>query len=277
MILHIPSDDPQLSPGAAINGLESLFLPAALQKFYHPEEGIVAYRHIPTAVSPAAHYTLCDRKLLTKLAGKWEQVLEAVLASTLNSQNVCTESKRRVIKFYAQFKLFLDSFDEQLTGATKFTTSDHSKISLNFNGISQFNDKISFKVPTACLRRVIFAGLSPTPILIPSGRTSPNIGNPLVFIPGRTDFCFYDFFVALPAEKTLYAITTCPFETMMHSGNNGSNNNSTFNTATNAPLTPFTLLDMWTKDLKDAGYAKFAIKTLFIAPNDLLSQLKATQ
>ena len=63
----------------------------------------------------------------------------------------------------------------------------------------------------------------------------------------------------------------------MHSGNNGSNNNSTFNTATNAPLTPFTLLDMWTKDLKDAGYAKFAIKTLFIAPNDLLSQLKATQ
>lgn len=280
MILHIPSDDPQLSPGAAINGLESLFLPAALQKFYHPEEGIVAYRHIPTAVSPAAHFTLCDRKLLTKLAGKWEQVLEAVLASTMNSQNVCDESKRRVIKFYAQFRLFLESFDEELTGAAKTVPpSEGGAFTFIFSGTSQFNDKVSFKVPTACLRRVIFAGLSPTPILIPSGRTSPNVGQPLVFIPGRTDFCFYDFFVAVPAEKTLYAVTTCPFERMTNSGQGGSaggsvGNNTTFNTVTNAPLTPFTLLDMWSKDLKDAGYTKFSIKPLYIPSSELLAQLK---
>lgn len=283
MILHIPSDDPQLSPGAAINGLESLFLPASLQKFYHPEEGIVAYRHIPTAVSPAAHYTLCERKLLTKIAGKWEQVLEAVLASTLNSQNVCDESKRRVIKFYAQFRLFLESFDEELFGATKHCTNEKDSSNpdtvFTFNGTSQFNDKVSFKVPTSCLRRVIFAGLSPTPILIPSGRTSPNIGHPLVFIPGRTDFCFYDFFIALPSEKTLYAITTCPFSRMTNAGNNSSStsNNNTFNTATNAPLTPFTILDMWAKDLKDAGYNKFSIKPVYIPSNDLIIQLKSVQ
>lgn len=276
MILHIPSDDPQLSPGAAINGLESLFLPAALQKFYHPEEGIVAYRHIPTAVSPAAHYTLCDRKLLSKLAAKWEQVLEAVLSSTLNSQNVCIESKRRVIRFYAQFKLFSVSFDEELKDASVHVLDpENSANSFTFTGTSQFNDKVSFKVPLTCLRRVIFAGLSPTPILIPSGRTSPNSGNLLVFIPGRTDFCFYDFFIASPAEKTLFAITTCPFEVMMNTGGNSNGNSviintSSFNTATNAPLTPFTLLEMWSKDLKDAGYNKFSIKSLYIPPKDLL-------
>lgn len=278
MILHIPSDDPQLSPGAAINGLESLFLPAALQKFYHPAEGIVAYRHIPTAVSPAAHFTLCDRKLLAKLAAKWEQVLEAVLASTLNSQNVCEESKRRVIKFYAQFKLFCVSFDEELKDAVKHTADPESTppTTLSFSGKNQFNDSVSFKLSTACPRRVIFAGLSPTPILIPSAKSSPNVGQPLLFIPGRTDFCFYDFFVALPAEKTLYAVTTCPFDTMMGTGNANTNSsiNSSFNTVTNAPLTPFTLLEMWAKDLKDAGYNKFTIKSLYIPPNDLLNQVK---
>ena len=281
MILHIPSDDPQLSPGAAINGLESLFLPAALQKFYHPEEGIVAYRHIPTAVSPAAHYTLCDKRLLGKLAAKWEQVLEAVLASTLNSQNVCLESKRRVIKFYSQFKLFLVSIDEELTGAT---VAEKPETILNFSlsGTNQFNDRINFKFSTACLRRVIFAGLSPTPILIPSGKTSPNSGSPVVFIPGRTDFCFYDFFVAVPAEKTLYAVTTCLFDVMLNAGysssaSNGNNHNCTgptVNTATNAPLTPFTLLEMWSKDLKDAGYNKYNIKSVYIPPAELLTQIK---
>jgi hypothetical protein len=280
MILHIPSDDPQLSPGAAINGLESLFLPAALQKFYHPEEGIVAYRHIPTAVSPAAHYTLCDKKLLLKLAAKWEQVLDAVLSSTLNSQNVCEESKRRVIRFYAQFRLFLLSFDEELKDASK-NSDKGAAFNLNFNGTNQFNDKVAIKISSTCLRRVIFAGLSPTPILIPSGKTSPNASNPVVFIPGRTDFCFYDFFIALPSEKTLYAVTTCPFETMMNAGGNGGNNNgsnnqgnTTFNTATNAPLTPFTLLEMWAKDLKDAGYNKYSIKSVYIAPTELLPQIK---
>lgn len=282
MILHIPSDDPQLSPGAAINGLESLFLPAALQKFYHPEEGIVAYRHIPTAVSPAAHFTLSDRRLLGKLAAKWEQVLEAVLASTLNSQNVCAESKRRVIKFYAQFRLFLVSIDEELTGAT-VAEKPETILNFSFSGQNQFNDRVTFKFSSACLRRVIFAGLSPTPILIPSGKTSPNAASPLVFIPGRTDFCFYDLFVAIPAEKTLYAVTTCPFDVMLNAGysgnSNGSNNNSgpgpTVNTATNAPLTPFTLLEMWSKDLKDAGYNKYQIKSVYIPPTDLLIQIKA--
>lgn len=279
MILHIPSDDPQLSPGAAINGLESLFLPAALQKFYHPEEGIVAYRHIPTAVSPAAHYTLCDKKLLSKLAAKWEQVLDAVLSSTLNSQNVCEESKRRIIRFYAQFRLFLLSFDEELKDAPKH--SDESVVvNLNLSGMNQFNDKVNMKISSTCIRRVIFAGLSPTPILIPSGKTSPNSGNPLVFIPGRTDFCFYDFFLAVPMERTLYAVTTCPFEKMMNAGGNGGNNNgisngnSTFNTATNAPLTPFTMLEMWSKDLKDSGYNKYSIKSVYISPSDLLTQIK---
>ena len=278
MILHIPSDDPQLSPGAAINGLESLFLPAALQKFYHPEEGIVAYRHIPTAVSPAAHYTLCDKKLLSKLAAKWEQVLDAVLSSTLNSQNVCEESKRRVIRFYAQFKLFLMSFDEELKDAVKYVNDDgDSQININLVGTNQFNDKINLRISSNCLRRVIFAGLSPTPILIPSGKTSPNAANPLVFIPGRTDFCFYDFFIAVPSEKTLYAVTSCSFEKMMNAGSGSNNNNaagSTFNTATNAPLTPFTLLEMWAKDLKDAGYNKYSIKSVYIAPTDLLNQIK---
>ena len=279
MILHIPSDDPQLSPGAAINGLESLFLPAALQKFYHPEEGIVAYRHIPTAVSPAAHYTLCDRRLLGKLAAKWEQVLEAVLASTLNSANVCQESKRRVIKFYTQFKLFLVSFDEELSGNVIATVIPEPPTTFTFSGINQFNDKVIFKFSTACLRRVIFAGLSPTPVLIPSGgKGNPNAANPLVFIPGRTDFCFYDFFVAIPAEKTLYAVTTCPFDLMTNNNNNNSssnnNPNASINTATNAPLTPFTLLEMWSKDLKDAGYNKFQIKSVYIPPNDLLTQVK---
>lgn len=313
MILHIPSDDPQLSPGAAINGLESLFLPAALQKFYHPEEGIVAYRHIPTAVSPAAYYALCDRKLLTKLAAKWEQVLEAVLASTMNSPNVCDESKRRIIRFYAQFNLFGISFDEELTtvsaGAkpttsvtpsatatpatttatpankttpTAATTESNIPAEMCFSGTNQFKDRVTFSLPTKKVRRVIFAGLSPTPILIPSGKYSPNLTCPLVFIPGRTDFCFYDLFVAIPGEKILYAITTCPFETMMGptnaSNNNNSNgsggNSSTFNTATNAPLTPFTLLEMWGKDLKDAGYNKFTIKPVYIPPNELLAQVK---
>lgn len=288
MILHIPSDDPQLSPGAAVNGLESLFIPAALQKFYHPVEGIVAYRHVPTAVSPAAHFTLCDRKLLTKIAGKWEQVLDAVLASTLNSQNVCQESKRRVIKFYAQFKLFSFTFDEELKDAIKHSASaDIPLATFSFTGKNQFNDQVSFNLSTACARRVIFAGLSPTPILIPSSKSSPNVGQPIVFIPGRTDFCFYDFFVALPAEKILYAVTSCPFDLMLGTGgggaNNGNNNgtsnstiNSSFNTATNAPLTPFTLLEMWAKDLKDAGYNKFSIKCLYIPSTDLLNQLKPT-
>lgn len=274
MILHIPSDDPQLSPGAAINGLESLFLPAALQKFYHPEEGIVAYRHIPTAVSPSAHYTLCDKKLLSKLAAKWEQVLDAVLSSTLNSQNVCEESKRRVIKFYAQFRMFLVSFDEELKDAVKYS-DETGAVNMSLVGTNQFNDKVNIKISSNCLRRVIFAGLSPTPILIPSGKTSPNASNPVVFIPGRTDFCFYDFFIAVQSERTLYAVTTCPFEKMMNTGDNSQGGgNNTFNTATNAPLTPFTLLEMWAKDLKDAGYNKYSIKSVYIAPNELLTQIK---
>jgi hypothetical protein len=281
MILHIPSEDPQLSPGAAINGLESLFIPAALQKFYHPEEGIVAYRHIPTAVSPAAHYTLCDRKLLAKLAAKWEQVFEAVLSSTLASQNVCLESKRRVIRFYAQFKLFSISFDEELSNNSTPHTCNSAEppVSYSFAGVNQFNDRVKVSVTSSApLRRVIFAGLSPTPILIPSGKNSPNLLAPLVFIPGRTDFCFYDFFLAVPTEKTLYAITTCPFETMMDAGQNGSSSasSSSFNTATNAPLNPFTILEMWSKDIKDAGYSKFTIKSVFVEPNDLLAQLRTS-
>ena len=82
------------------------------------------------------------------------------------------------------------------------------------------------------------------------------------------------FFVAIPAEKTLYAVTTCPFDLMTNNNNNnsGSNNNpnASINTATNAPLTLFTLLEMWSKDLKDAGYNKFQIKSVYIPPNDLL-------
>lgn len=299
MILHIPSDDPQLSPGAAINGLESLFLPSALQKFYHPSEGIVAYRHIPTAVSPAAHFAFFDRKVLSRIAGKWEQVLEAVLGSTLNSPNVCEESKRRVSKFYAQFRLLLLSFDEDLSAKEPLDQSSPSEGSIhsfNFAGVNHFGTPIKFTLNTKNgLRRVIFAGLSPTPILIPSGKTSPNANLPLLFVPGRTDFCFYDLFLVIPADKTLYAITTCPFALMSgeakginsissnNSSSSSSNNNNTnnassnnigtFNTVTNAPLTPITLLDMWSKDLKDAGYPKYSIKPVYIPSTDLISQL----
>lgn len=278
MILHIPSDDPNLSPGAAINGLESLFLPAAIQRFYHPREGIVHYRHIPTAVSPAAHYALCEPKVLGRITAKWEQVMEAVLTSTLNSKNVCSESKRRIVHFFAQFRLFQLSFDQPLPVNSKATAPvpavaevPFCNADFLFSGVNQYNDKVEFVLPAnQPVRRVIFAGLSPSPILIPSGRCGSFTNAPIVFIPGRTDFCFYDVLVAVPADRCLYAISTIPFK------DNGTDTLITVNTLNNAPLTPFTLLDMWLKDLKDAGYTKFSAKPLFIEPFELLSQLKSS-
>jgi hypothetical protein len=64
--------------------------------------------------------------------------------------------------------------------------------------------------------------------------------------------------------------TTIPFK------DNGTDTLITVNTLNNAPLTPFTLLDMWLKDLKDAGYVKFSAKAVFIEPFELLSRLKST-
>ena len=281
MILHIPSDDPSLSPGAAVNGLESLFIPAAIQRFYHPREGIVHYRHIPTAVSPAAHFALCEARVLGRITPKWEQVMEAVLTSTLNSKNVCSESKRRIVHFFAQFRLFQMCFDQELPTSSKaapvsssssVASVPYSTIEFCFSGVNQYNDRVEFTLPAQQpMRRVIFAGLSPSPILIPSGRAGNAFATaPIVFIPGRTDFCFYDVLVAVPAERCLYAITTIPFK------DNGTDTLITVNTLNNAPLTPFTLLDMWLKDLKDAGYAKFSAKAVYVEPFELLSQLKST-
>ncbi len=280
MILHIPSDDPSLSPGAAVNGLESLFIPAAIQRFYHPREGIVHYRHIPTAVSPAAHYALCEPRVLGRITPKWEQVMEAVLTSTLNSKNVCSESKRRIVHFFSQFRLFQMCFDQGLPISSKATTPaaatissvPYSTIEFCFSGVNQYNNRVEFSLPAQQpMRRVIFAGLSPSPILISSGRSETAFaGAPIVFIPGRTDFCFYDVLVAVPADRCLYAITTIPFK------DNGTDTLITVNTLNNAPLTPFTLLEMWLKDLKDAGYNKFSAKAIYIEPFELLSQLKSS-
>lgn len=276
MILHMPTNDPHLSASAASAGLESLFLPAALQKFYHLDEVFVVYRHIPTAITPAVHYALADTKLLAMISSKWSQVLEALLAATLNSPDICEESKRRTVRFYAQFRLFSAAFDEEMDRPEAVPISidgvsrarGASPVEFVLRGITQYNHPFSLTLVSGKIRRVIFAGLSPVPSLIPPGRNgSSHAGDPILFIPGRTDYCFYDFFVAVPAERTLYAIST------LHFAPDDSILTSTFNTATNAPLTPFTLLEMWCKDLKDAGYPRFTAKFCFINSRELLTQL----
>lgn len=270
MLLHIPTDDPNISAPATATGLESLFIPAALQKFFHPVEGIIAYRHVPTAVTPAAFYAMADERFLARMAPKWTQVLEALVASIMNSKAVCTESKRRVVRFYAQLRLIQMSVDEPLYDK-HHPPIPGKLLKLSFAGTTQFNDPFSITLDGLVhLRRVAFAGLSPTPCLIPSvAKTLSALpaSSPILFIPGRTDYPFFDFLVAMPAERSLYAVSTIPYAlASKHCA-------SSINTATNTPLNPLTLLEMWSKDMKDAGYARFTTKYCHIPPLDLLAQL----
>jgi len=270
MLLHIPTDDPNISAPASATGLESLFVPAALQKFFHPIEGIIAYRHIPTAVTPAAYYAMADERFLVRMAPKWGQVLEALVASIMNSKCVCSESKRRIVKFYAQLKLFQLSVDEPLYEKSQAPIQGKT-LKLSISGITQFNDPFTINLEGLThLRRVIFAGLSPTPCLIPSATKSCSLlpaTSPILFIPGRTDYPFYDFLLAMPSERCLYAISTIPYHVA------SKHCASTINTATNTPLNAPTLLEMLCKDLKDAGYLRFTSKYCYVAPQDLLKQL----
>jgi hypothetical protein len=267
MILHLPADAATSSVNLP-QEIRSLFLPSVVQKFYHPRDSVAYCLHIPTAVNMCVHLAFCGSLILNKLAEKPFQVMDKLVASIMDSRTVCSESKRRLIRFYAHHRLTLGD-RIKVSGLTDFDKPmevDTGKVFVchHFAGLTPAKDIVAWLLAQAILASD------------PSSVSSySDIGKavPIVFIPGRTDYCFFDYFVFNTTLKRFFAVSTAatPSDWQKSASVKSSTGMAQQQQRSRDTLiTPSSLMEMWSRVLGDVLPVKFTTHCVSVKATDLL-------
>jgi hypothetical protein len=232
-----------------------------LQAFYHTSDGIITMRDVPAAISMAAHLALTSANTLNAVIRTWPTLFENVVHAMMASRLLCAEAKRRLSRFYAHAKF--------LWGRPNWSID---------NGMTEFGEivRIRFRQP----RVVIFASQTPPPTFMhPNGPDAEHHGVPgngdydaVVFLPGRTSYWFFDFFILIPEERRLYAITTSAVVgTWLKELQTRAGPMNLTQQRDDGLLTPLVLLDHWRDTLKKAGLPKVSVKCCVLKTLDLMT------
>lgn len=305
MILRVPLDWSDKFNVKELRELDpeiaALLQTDCLQTFYHPTDGTIAVRSIPTAVSLAQHLALMSPSLLASVARGWEALFETVVNAMAGSKQLCAEAKRRFARFYLHAKLI---WRRQQPGP-----EGSSSPPLVWSGRSELGDEVTVKVSRP--RVIVFAGqvpsqyhfmsgpmllglkadssnpaealLTPDPAIDPLVMTTTTAGgadapyDSVVFLPGRTAYPFFDAFVLLPAERRLYALSSAPVvgswlkelglrvppaQLQAHKEE--------------GLLTPLLVLEAWREALRKAGLPKITAKLCLMRPTDMMLAVGST-
>ena len=255
------------------NGLEAYLLPDALQTFYHPSEGSITLRSIPTAVSHAAYLSLSHPRILEAVAGRpWEGLFEKVVQTMLQSKQVCTESKRRFSRFYAHARL------RWMTG------DDHHQRQaspINFPGKTELGEDISLRLFEQGVELVYFSTLVPSLAVLTASlevclreRKQRKIVH--IFLPSSPRYWFFDLFILQVEERRLWAVTTAPLVgTWLKDLSTRAGPMQLAQQREDGVATPLILLDSWREVLKRSwtGSGKIGVRCLVVQPTDLMEAL----
>lgn len=307
MILRLPADA-ATSSVILPSAIRALFLPAAVQRFYHPRDAVAVIHHIPTALSLSVHLALGGPRVLGMLGDSSGQnqplsVMHKLISSIMDSKTVCGESKRRMIRFYTLYRLNTPSA-VRLRGVTDFDREVEVEVpevhlAHHFAGLTPAKDILAW-----LLAQAIIAGDSATPLMLstptavsPSTQASLLRGDlsraiPIVLIPGRTDYCFFDFFYFMPATRRLYAVGTAAgpsdwqrfgASTQALAGNRQklsvspaimggiSGGTAPGPSPRDNIVTPTVLVDMWTRLFREVLPTKFTVHCVYVQPLDMLA------
>lgn len=268
MALHLPADAATSSVNLP-RQIRSLFLPAVVQKFYHPRDSIAQCLHIPTAINLCVHVALSSATVLNMLADRPLQVMHKLIASIMDSKTVCSESKRRVVRFYAHHRL-TGGHQIKVQGVTDFERPmevDTGKLFVkhHFAGLTPAKDIVAWLLAQA----IVAADSSK----LQHGAVVSDISKavPIIFIPGRTDYCFFDYFVFYPSAKRIYAVSTAAVPSDWQRSKSASSSSLVALAKNDSPITPSSLVDMWHRVLADVLPVKFSFHCVSVKPNDLLA------
>lgn len=268
MILHLPADAATSSVNLP-RDVRSLFLPAVIQKFYHPRDSVAHVLHIPTAVGHCVHLALSSAAVLNMLAERPLQVMHKLIASIMDSKTVCAESKRRMVRFYAHHRL-TGGHQVRVMGVTDFEKPmevDTGKLFVrhHFAGLTPAKDIVAWLLAQAIVAADASKLQSGSAALSDISKAVP-----IVFIPGRTDYCFFDYFVFYPSAKRLFAVSTAA------TPSDWQRKSQPPTAAASSPqreslITPASLVEMWQRVFSDVLPVKFTVHCVSVKPNDLLA------
>jgi hypothetical protein len=257
------------------SSISGLLQTDCLQSFFHPSDGTIAIRAIPTATSMASHLALAHPTVLGSIAPSWMSLFETVVTAMHGSRQLCSEARRRFARFYMYSKIIW-----------------RSKPDWRIEGKGHMGEDlaIKFKHP----RIVMFAGQVPshyhftstdsssnesglTALLKPDGATDPfHDGsqpsyNSIVFLPGRTGYHFFDAFIYCPEEKRFYALCTAPIvASWLKELETRASPAQIQQHRDEGLLTPLILLETWKETLRKAAFPKLSVKCCLVKPSDLL-------
>jgi hypothetical protein len=272
--------------------ISALLQTDCLQAFYHPTDGTVAVRSIPTAVSLAQHLALMSPSLLCAIAKGWEALFETVVNAMANSKQLCAEAKRRFARFYLHAKLIW----RRMAGAPSSP--------LVWSGRNELGEEVHIKVANP--RVVVFAGQVPSQYHFMSGAMLLGLradsSNPadalltpdpaidplmtgdadapydsVIFLPGRTAYLFFDAFVLVPGERRLYALSSAPVVGSWLKELNLRVPPAQLQAHREEGLmTPLLVLEAWREALRKAGLPKTTLRLCLMRPTDMMLAVGST-
>ena len=241
----------------------SLFSPNMTQKFYHPVDSYILLSMIPSFKNLSLQKQICDSiscwSLL--LGANLSDLLKNHTSAILSLKSICQESKRKCIRYYLEFLInSYFCFPVTLKGTGEYgrlieITLERDSIVTYFSGI------IPSKELVAWVYLQSIGG--PDSLNIGSGQEHKSI----ILIPGRSDYCFFDFFLIPKGHKRLYAISTLQGSSQWSSISNGKVE------VDKGSISPYSLLEMWSRIFREMGISKISIQSIYLSPSDLSNDL----
>lgn len=246
-----------------------------LQSFFHPSDGTIAIRAIPTATSMASHLALSHPTVLGSIAPSWLSLFETVVTAMHGSKQLCSEARRRFARFYMYSKItWRCKPDWRIEG--KGHLGEELTIKFRHPRIIMFAGQVPSQYhftssDGTANESGLTALLKPDAVLDPFHDGSQSAYGSIVFLPGRTGYHFFDAFIYCPEEKRFYALCTAPIvSSWLKELETRASPAQIQQHRDDGLLTPLILLDSWKECLRKAGFPKISVKCCLVKPSDLL-------
>jgi hypothetical protein len=219
-----------------------IFHPSAILRHYHPRDSYACYVGVPSFKSNTSSF------IGTSYCTKWSQILccdiglevQKLLVSFLSLKSICNETRRKLTRNYMRFLLA----NAELLCFSLNVRSELKEVEYAFKGTEE---------------TLFFSGLLPSRelLLYAMSRSSTDI----ILIPGRPDYCFFDFFVINKSIRKFFAFSSIP-GSHLWSSSTVSSLSLRYPVDTNS-LGPHDLIEMWMRLFREVGHGKMHATILF--------------
>lgn len=245
--------------------IRKLFIPRAVQRFYHSKDFSEVICGVPTFNNLICYSSLFKKfdlwgKIINPEGTTLDNLLDKHLCNVMHSKVICAESKRQVFRFYFQSAL------------CRVKSSNSLSISL-LGEYGRSTEIVVDKDNTVAF----FAGLVPSKELlawiylhsVEKGEKEPKDADTrtIILIPGRSDYCFFDAFVIPKGHRRLYAISTLPSAPQWSIASTTNNE-----VAGKSYVNPSGLLEMWSRVFRELGAIKLSIQSVYLSPETFIQK-----